>query len=84
MGFFYRFVAASMITNFENPEPGLFTPYSAVFIFSIGIFVSNFLWNSYFMYRPIDGYKVSYRDYVKKGNINLHMIGILGGIIWCI
>ena len=24
MGFFYRFVAASMITNFENPEPGLF------------------------------------------------------------
>jgi len=84
MGFFYRFVAASMITNFENPEPGLFTPYSAVFIFSIGIFVSNFLWNSYFMYRPIDGYKVSYRDYVKKGNIKLHMIGILGGIIWCI
>ena len=84
MGFFYRFVAASIVTDFENPEAGLFTPYSAVFIFSIGIFVSNFLWNSYFMYKPIDNIKVSYIDYVKKGNIKLHLIGILGGIIWCI
>ena len=33
MGFFYRFVASSMITNFESPEPELLTPYSAVFVF---------------------------------------------------
>ena len=84
MGFFYRFVAASMVTNFENPEVGLFTPYSAVFIFSIGIFISNFFWNTYFMYNPIDGNKLSYSDYFTKGNIRLHLIGILGGIIWCI
>jgi len=84
MGFFYRFVAASMVTDFENPEVGLFTPYSAVFIFSIGIFISNFFWNTYFMYNPIDGNKLSYSDYFTKGNIRLHLIGILGGIIWCI
>ncbi len=84
MGFFYRFVAASMSTDFISPEAGLLTPYSAVFIFSIGIFVSNFLWNSIFMFKPVKGEKVSYVDYFKQGDIKLHLIGILGGIIWCI
>ena len=84
MGFFYRFVAASMSTNFTEPDPGLFTPYSAVFIFSLGILVSNFLWNSFFMYRPVSGASTSYIDYFKKGDTKLHTIGILGGIIWCI
>ena len=82
MGFFFRFVAASVSTDFVNPDAGLFTPYSAVFVFSIGIFVSNFLWNSWFMYKPIEGHKVSYKDYLKLGNPKLHLVGILGGIIW--
>jgi glucose uptake protein len=84
MGFFYRFVAASMTTDFNNPTEGLLTPYTAVFVFSIGIFISNFLFNSYFMYQPIKGEKVSYRDYFKKGTPKLHVIGIIGGVIWCI
>ena len=84
MGFFYRFVAASMSTDFANPEQGLFTPYSAVFVFSIGIFLSNFLWNTYFMYRPVSGKKATYPDYFRMGTSRLHFIGLLGGIIWCI
>jgi glucose uptake protein len=83
MGLFYRFVADSISTNFTAPEPGLFTPYSAVFVFSIGIFLSNFLWNSYFMYKPFNGEAVTYMDYFKKGDLKLHLIGLLGGIIWC-
>ncbi len=82
MGFFFRFVAASVSTDFVHPEAGLFTPYSAVFVFSLGIFLSNFLWNSWFMYRPIDGAKATYKDYFKLGTPKLHLIGILGGIIW--
>lgn len=82
MGFFFRFVAASVSTNFVEPEAGLFTPYTAVFIFSLGILASNFLWNSWFMYKPVDGEKVTYADYVKRGTPKLHLIGILGGIIW--
>ncbi|MFA9392372.1 MAG: GRP family sugar transporter [Prolixibacteraceae bacterium] len=82
MGFFYRFVAASMSTDFAHPDAGLLTPYSAVFIFSIGIFLSNFLFNSFFMYKPVSGTKVSYADYFKKGTPKLHLIGILGGAIW--
>lgn len=85
MGFFYGFVADSMdTTNFASPAAGKFTPYSAVFIFSLGIFFSSFLWNSYFMYRPVSGEAVSYKDYFAKGDTKLHLVGILGGVIWCI
>ena len=83
MGFFFRFVAASMSTDFVNPIQGLLTPYSAVFVFSIGVFVSNFLFNTYFMYKPIAGRKSTYKEYVIQGSTWLHLIGILGGVIWC-
>lgn len=82
MGFFFRFVAASTSIDFVQPEAGLFTPYSAVFVFSLGILISNFLWNSWFMYKPIAWNKVSYGDYFRQGTPKLHTIGILGGIIW--
>jgi len=84
MGFFYRFVAASVTTDFASPETGLFTPYSAVFVFAIGIFLSNFLWNSFFMYKPFQGKPAKYSDYFKQGDLKLHAIGLLGGIIWCL
>jgi len=84
MGFFYRFVAASMSEDFVNPTAGLFTPYTAVFVFSIGIFLSNFIFNSFFMYKPINGTRTTYRDYFKQGSPKLHLIGIAGGVIWCI
>ena len=84
MGFFYRFVAASMSLDFATPQVGLMTPYAAVFIFSIGLLVSNFLWNTIFMYRPFKGEAVTYREYFQNGNLQLHGVGILGGVIWCL
>ncbi|KPK82194.1 MAG: multidrug DMT transporter permease [Bacteroides sp. SM23_62_1] len=82
MGFFFRFVAASMSMNFTSPEAGKMTPYTAVFVFSLGLFISNFIWNTFFMYRPVEGEPVTYADYFKKGNLKIHLIGLLGGIIW--
>jgi len=82
MGFFYRFVAASMSTDFINPEPGKFGPYSAVFVFSVGLLLSNFVWNSIVMAKPFVGDPVPFADYFLKGNRRLHLIGILGGIVW--
>ncbi len=82
MGFFFRFVAASMSMNFASPEAGKMTPYTAVFVFSLGLFISNFLWNTFFMYKPVEGEAVTYGDYFKRGNLKIHLIGILGGIIW--
>lgn len=82
MGFFFRFVVASMATDFANPEPGRLTPYTAVFFFSVGLLLSNFVWNSIAMKKPFVGDPVPYRDYFTKGNARLHLVGILGGIIW--
>ncbi len=84
MGFFYRFVAASISKSFEIIELGKLTPYTATFVFSIGILLSNFIFNTLFMYRPLSGKKVTYSDYFKKGSMRLHLIGVLGGVIWCL
>ncbi len=82
MGFFYRFVAASMVSDFAVPEAGKLTPYTASVIFALGLLISNFVWNTFFMYKPVSGEKATYRDYIKKGDTKLHLIGILGGMIW--
>jgi glucose uptake protein len=82
MGFFFRFVVASMAADFAHPEPGRLTPYTAVFFFSLGLVLSNFVWNSIVMKRPFVGEPVAYRDYVTKGSARLHAVGVLGGVIW--
>jgi len=82
MGFFYRFVAASMASDFAVPEAGKLTPYTASVIFALGLLISNFVWNTFFMYKPVSGEKATYKDYIKKGDTKLHLIGILGGMIW--
>jgi glucose uptake protein len=82
MSFFYYLVANSMASDFAAPEAGKLTPYTASVIFALGLLISNFLWNTFFMYKPISGEKATYRDYFKKGDTKLHLIGILGGVIW--
>jgi glucose uptake protein len=81
MGFFYRFVAASMSIDFVNPEVGKLTPYTAVVLFSLGLFVSNFILNTILMKRPFVGDPVGFKDYF-AGSGKAHLAGLLGGIIW--
>ncbi len=82
MSFFYRFVAASMdLDNFVNPAEGMMTPYTAVVIFSLGVFVSNFIFNTVLMKRPISGEPTNYKAWF-KGKLSIHLVGVLGGIIW--
>ena len=84
MAFFYRFVAASMdLTNFADPAPGKLTPYTAVFIFAAGVFVSNFIFNTIAMKHPVEGEPIGIAGYF-KGKASTHMVGILGGMIWCL
>jgi glucose uptake protein len=83
MAFFYRFVAAAMdLNNFEHPAQGMLTPYSAIVIFSLGVLLSNFAFNTYAMKRPFVGAPVSYGDYF-QGKFSTHAVGLLGGAIWC-
>lgn len=84
MSFFYRFVAAAMdLDNFAVPASGKATPYTAIFIFSLGVLFSNFLFNTIVMRRPFVGEPVPYREYF-KGNVRTHLVGILGGAVWCL
>ena len=81
MGFFYRFVAASMSADFVNLEAGKMGPYAAVFVFSVGVLVSNFLFNTLIMKKPFVGEPVSASAYF-QGGLPTHLIGVLGGLIW--
>jgi len=82
MSFFYRFIAASMdLNNFQDPEPLKMTPYSAFVVFAFGIVISNFLFNTIMMRKPLEGAPLSYKEYF-KGGFPLHLVGILGGLIW--
>jgi len=81
MAFFYRFVVAAMYPDFAVPLPGKLGPYAAVFVFAIGIFLSNFILGTFIMKKPFVGAPVSFGDYF-KGGLGTHLTGILGGIIW--
>jgi glucose uptake protein len=85
MGFFYSFVSKSV----GNVDPaskaitaGMLTPYTAIVMFSLGLLISNFVWNSIMMIWPLSGEPVPFSDYLAKGNVRLHLVGILGGMIW--
>ena len=85
MGFFYKYVAQAMgkiepVTNVL--EAGRLSPYTAIVLFSAGLLLSNFVWNSIMMVKPLTGPAVPFGDYFTKGNARLHLVGILGGMIW--
>jgi glucose uptake protein len=83
MGYFYKYVAASMFSDFNVPEVGKLSPYTAVVLFSVGVLLSNFVFNTLLMARPFVGTSVTYSDYF-KGNSKNHLTGVLGGMIWCV
>lgn len=82
MGLFYKYVAGSMTADFNVPEPGKLTPYTALVFFAIGVVASSFLFNTFQMKKPFAGSPVSFNDYF-KGKAKDHLFGILGGAIWC-
>ena len=83
MGLFYKYVAVSMVSNFNVPETGKLTPYTALVLFAVGVVISSFLFNFIQMKRPFIGAPVSFSAYF-KGDAKDHLIGILGGAIWCV
>lgn len=84
MSLFYRFVAKAMdLNDFAHPAEGMLTPYSAIFIFSVGVFLSNFIFNTFVMRHPFVGEPVSYKAYF-SGSLKTHLVGVLGGAIWCL
>lgn len=84
MSTFYPFIAVSMdLENFASPAIGKMTPYTAAVVFSVGIVVSNLLFNTILIKKPLEGPPLSYSDYF-RGRAQFHMIGLLGGAIWAL
>lgn len=82
MSTFYSFVASGMdLDNFVSPAVGKMTPYTAFVIFAAGILLSNVLFITYLMYKPLEGEPTNYKAYF-SGNFGTHIIGIIGGSIW--
>jgi len=57
------------------------TPYSGVVFLTLGALLSCFVWNLYFMKRPIVGEPVSLGGFF-GGPASGHLLGLLGGVIW--
>ena len=69
MGFFYRFVARAMSSDsshFVTLDAGKMGPYAAVFFFSIGMLVSNLVFNTLLMVRPFRGSPLRAADYLAE------------------
>ena len=65
------------------PGEGKMTAYTAFFVFAAGIFISNFLWNTIAMRKPVQGEPIL--DGTKRyfnGPLLTHFVGMLGGSIW--
>jgi glucose uptake protein len=75
MGTFYPLVEIGK----SGPE-GL-GPYAVGFVFSLGILLSVFVYNLYFLRFPIDGPRLRFGDYL-RGNSWVHFLGIIGGMVW--
>jgi glucose uptake protein len=75
MGSFYPIVEVS-----KAGEIGL-GPYAVGFVFAIGVFLSTFVYNLYFMNLPVEGEPISFFSYF-KGSARNHVLGILGGVLW--
>ena len=57
------------------------TPYSAATFLTLGALLSCFLWNVYFMKKPLVGEPVGFGGFFRAPAAS-HFLGLLGGFIW--
>ena len=79
--FFYGLVVKSIDPQYVAGGTGTITPYTGVFCFATGVLLSTPLFNTFAMRHPVEGGKVTMRDYL-SGDFRTHLVGILGGFIW--
>lgn len=83
IAFFYGLTVKSIDPRFVAGGSGNLMPLTASFFFTLGAFLTTFLFNPFFMRRPVEGAPVKFADYW-KGSWGTHLTGILGGVIWSI
>jgi glucose uptake protein len=81
IAFFYGLVVKSLDNSFVAGGTGTLTPFTGVFFFSVGVFLSTLVINPFFMKYPVQGEPVKMSEYW-KGNLKTHLSGVIGGFIW--
>jgi glucose uptake protein len=56
-------------------------PYGLTVFFTLGALLSCFIWNVYFMRKPLVGAPVGFAGFF-EGPVSGHLLGLLGGAIW--
>ena len=79
MGSFYPLVEMSKGRGFDA---GGLAPYAIAVLFGAGVFVSTFIFNLYFLRRPVQGPPLPMSTYF-QGTRAQHLLGLLGGLVWC-
>lgn len=75
MGLWAPFVARAMTHG------NTLGPYSVAVFLTLGALLSCFIWNIYFMKKPLVGEPVNFSGFF-SGPVSGHALGLLGGIIW--
>ncbi|MBZ5720207.1 MAG: multidrug DMT transporter permease [Acidobacteriia bacterium] len=75
MGLWAPFVARAMTTG------NTLGPYGIAVFLTLGALLSCFIWNAYFMRKPLVGEPVDFAGYF-SGPASGHVLGLLGGCIW--
>ena len=76
-----RVVDMDFVKGNLAPAGGMMTPYTAFFVFTLGVFASNFVFNTIMMKKPVSGEPVKGSEWFKGGTL-VHLVGVLGGCIW--
>ena len=79
--FFYGLVVKSIDPQYVAGGVGTLSPYTGVFCFGAGVLITTPIFNTFAMSHPVQGDKVTMKDYF-KGDMRTHLVGMLGGFIW--
>ena len=71
----------SPFTTYGTTRGNALTPYSSVVFLTLGALLSCFVWNLYFMKRPLAGEPVGFGGFF-TAPASGHLLGLLGGVIW--
>jgi glucose uptake protein len=75
MGLWSPFVAHAM------SHGNTLGPYSVAVFLTLGALLSCFIWNLYFMKKPLVGEPVNFGEFF-RGPASGHVLGLVGGAIW--
>jgi glucose uptake protein len=71
----------SPFTTYGTTRGNALSPYSSVVFLTLGALLSCFIWNLYFMKKPLVGEPVSFSGFFSATPTG-HLLGVLGGVIW--